>query len=75
MEYSSQGIPLAFFSILGVVLVLRNPIPRFQLIILAEISFVSTRLPHYAPMLYPFMAMLAAVALNWLGKIHQTGDL
>lgn len=73
-----KAFPWPFFSVLGLVLVLRNPIPRSQLIlvgcpliILAEISFVSTRLPHYALMLYPFMAMLAAVALNWLGKIYQ----
>jgi len=73
-----KAFPWAFFSVLGLVLVLRNPIPRYQLIlvgcpliILAEISFVSTRLPHYALMLYPFMAMLAAVALDWLGRIYQ----
>jgi 4-amino-4-deoxy-L-arabinose transferase-like glycosyltransferase len=44
------------------------------LIILAEISFVSTRLPHYALILYPFMALLAAVALDWLGKMYQSGE-
>lgn len=73
-----KAFPWPFFSVLGLVLVLRNPVPRSQLIlvgcpliILAEISFVSTRLPHYALMLYPFMAMLAAVALDWLGRIYQ----
>lgn len=72
-----KAFPWAFFSVLGLVVVLRNS-HRYQLIlvgcplvILAEISFVSTRLPHYALMLYPFMAMLAAVAFDWLGRIYQ----
>lgn len=72
-----KAFPWAFFSVLGLVVVLRNP-SRYQLIlvgcplvILVEISFISTRLPHYALMLYPFMAMLAAVALDWLGRIYQ----
>ena len=73
-----KAFPWPFFSVLGLNLVLRNPIPRYQLIlvgcplvILAEISLISTRLPHYALMLYPFLAILAAVALDWLARIYQ----
>lgn len=73
-----KAFPWPFFSVLGLSLVLRNPIPRYQLIlvgcplvILAEISLISTRLPHYALMLYPFLALLAAVALDWLARIYQ----
>jgi len=72
-----KAFPWPFFSVLGLILVLRNP-PQYQLIlvgcpllILVEISFVSTRLPHYALVLYPFLAMLAAVALERLAQIYQ----
>ncbi|MGB3759801.1 MAG: glycosyltransferase family 39 protein [Rivularia sp. (in: cyanobacteria)] len=41
----------------------------FPLIFLLEISIFSTRTSHYSLCLYPFIALLAAVALNWLGKI------
>ncbi|MEB3181675.1 MAG: glycosyltransferase family 39 protein [Nostocaceae cyanobacterium] len=44
------------------------------LIMLVQISLVSTRLPHYALVLYPFMALLAAVALEWLGKMYETRE-
>lgn len=41
----------------------------FPLILFTEISIFSTRLSHYSLCLYPFMALLAAVGLSWLGKI------
>lgn len=41
----------------------------FPLILFFELSIFSTRLSHYSLCLYPFIALLAAVALSWLGKI------
>ncbi|MCJ8281153.1 MAG: glycosyltransferase family 39 protein [Rivularia sp. ALOHA_DT_140] len=40
----------------------------FPLILFIELSIFSTRLSHYSLCLYPCIAILAAVALNWLGK-------
>jgi len=73
-----KAFPWPFFSFLGLILVWRKSPYRLiligcPLVILAEISCVATRLPHYALMLYPFMAMLAAVALDWLGMIYERG--
>ena len=41
----------------------------FPLFLFIELSIFSTRLSHYSLCLYPFVALLAAVGLNWLGKI------
>ncbi|MEB3218805.1 MAG: glycosyltransferase family 39 protein [Nostocales cyanobacterium 94392] len=41
----------------------------FPLILFIELSIFSTRLSHYSLSLYPFIALLAAVGLNWLGNI------
>lgn len=41
----------------------------FPLILFIELSIFSTRLSHYSLALYPFIALLAAVGLNWLGNI------
>jgi len=41
----------------------------FPLILFIQLSIFSTRLSHYSLSLYPFIALLAAVGLNWLGKI------
>ncbi|WP_341527525.1 glycosyltransferase family 39 protein [Nostoc sp. UHCC 0302] len=75
-----KSFPWFFFSLLGLVLVLRRPIPRYHLILVgfplvmfAELSLFSTRLSHYSLCIYPFIAMLAAVGLNWLGRIYETG--
>ncbi|MBD2353363.1 glycosyltransferase family 39 protein [Tolypothrix sp. FACHB-123] len=75
-----KSFPWFFFSLLGLAVVIRHPIPRYQLILvgfplvlLAELSIFSTRLSHYALCLYPFIALLAAVALDWLGNIYQMG--
>ncbi|MEH2247867.1 glycosyltransferase family 39 protein [Nostoc sp.] len=74
------AFPWAFFGILGLVLTLRRPIPRYQLILVGfplvlfcELSLFSTRFPHYSLCLYPFIALFASVGLNWLGNIYQTG--
>ncbi|WP_414549312.1 ArnT family glycosyltransferase [Anabaena sp. CCY 0017] len=70
-----KSFPWFFLALLGLVLLLRRPIPRYQLILVgfpvtlfAELSFFSTRLSHYSLCLYPFIAMLAAVGLSWLEK-------
>jgi 4-amino-4-deoxy-L-arabinose transferase-like glycosyltransferase len=75
-----KSFPWFFFSLGGLAVVLHRPIPRYQLIItgfplilFAELSIFSTRLSHYALCLYPFIALLAAVGLDWLGKMYQTG--
>ncbi|MBD6615876.1 glycosyltransferase family 39 protein [Komarekiella sp. 'clone 1'] len=75
-----KSFPWFFLSLLGLVLALRRPLPRYHLILVgfplvlfAELSLFSTRLPHYSLCLYPFIAMLAAVGLNWLGRIYQIG--
>ena len=69
-----KAFPWFFLSILGLILLLRRPLPRYQLILVgfpvmlfAELSFFSTRLSHYSLCLYPFIALLAAVGLSWLG--------
>lgn len=74
------AFPWAFFGILGLVSTLRRPIPRYQLILVGfplvlfcELSIFSSRFPHYSLCLYPFIALLASVGLNWLGNIYQTG--
>jgi len=74
----AKAFPWAFFGLLGLGIALRNPIPRYQLILVAfpillfaQISLFSTRIPHYALSLYPFIALLAAIALDWLGKTYQ----
>lgn len=75
-----KAFPWFFFSLLGLFLACRRPIPRYQLILVGfplilfvELSLFSTRLPHYSLLLYPFIAMLAAVGLDWLGKIFRWG--
>jgi len=76
----AKAFPWFFFALLGLVLLLRRPIPRYQLILVgfplvlfAELSIFSTRLPHYSLALYPFIAMLASVGLDWLGGIFSKG--
>jgi 4-amino-4-deoxy-L-arabinose transferase-like glycosyltransferase len=73
-----KSFPWFFFALLGLTLVIRNPIPRYQLllvgfplILFTEISLFSTRFSHYSLCLYPFIAMFAAVGLDWLGKIYD----
>ncbi|WP_414529455.1 ArnT family glycosyltransferase [Nodularia chucula] len=70
-----KAFPWFFFGILGLVLLLRRPLPRYQLILVGfpitlfgELSIFSTRLSHYSLCLYPFIAMLAAVGLSWFAE-------
>ncbi|MBK1986131.1 glycosyltransferase family 39 protein [Sphaerospermopsis aphanizomenoides BCCUSP55] len=77
-----KSFPWFFCSILGLVLVIRKPILRYQLLLVGfpitlftEITIFSTRLAHYSLCLYPFMAMLAAVGLDWLANIYQQGKI
>ncbi|MCC5615792.1 glycosyltransferase family 39 protein [Nostoc sp. CHAB 5836] len=77
---SLKAFPWAFFGLLGLFLTFRRPIPRYQLLLVGfplllfvELSVFSTRYPHYSLCLYPFIAFFAAVGLNWLGNIYQTG--
>ncbi|MBA2750226.1 MAG: glycosyltransferase family 39 protein [Tatlockia sp.] len=74
----ARTFPWAFMALLGIKVALSNPMHRYQLILVGfpivlfiEISLFSTRLPHYALSLYPFVALLAALALAWLSKIYQ----
>lgn len=75
-----KAFPWFFFSILGLAIVIRRPIPRYQLILVGfplvlftELSIFSTRLSHYSLCLYPFIAWFSAVALDWLGRIYTIG--
>lgn len=68
-----KAFPWFFFSIFGIVFLLRHPLPRYQLIIIGlpltlftQLSLFSTRISHYSLSLYPFIALLAAVGLDWL---------
>ncbi|MBW4664889.1 MAG: glycosyltransferase family 39 protein [Chroococcus sp. CMT-3BRIN-NPC107] len=77
-----KAFPWAFMGLIGLKIALSNPIPRYQLILVGfpvilfiEISLFSTRIPHYALSLYPFIALLAALGLDWLGKNYQTKSL
>ncbi|KAF3887044.1 MULTISPECIES: ArnT family glycosyltransferase [Nostocales] len=70
-----RAFPWFFVSLLGLGVVMRRPVPRhhlilvgFPLTLLVELTLFPTRLPHYSLALYPFIALLAAVGLNWLGK-------
>jgi 4-amino-4-deoxy-L-arabinose transferase-like glycosyltransferase len=76
----AKAFPWFFFALLGLILLLRRPIPRYQLILVgfplvlfAELSIFSTRLPHYSLALYPFIALLASMGLDWLGGIFSKG--
>ncbi|MBW4594522.1 MAG: glycosyltransferase family 39 protein [Brasilonema angustatum HA4187-MV1] len=72
-DIAVKGFPWVLFCLLGLFLTIRRPIPRYQLVLVgypltlfAELSLFSTRLSHYSLLLYPFIALLAAVGLNWL---------
>ncbi|MDB9309430.1 glycosyltransferase family 39 protein [Aphanizomenon sp. CS-733/32] len=73
-----KSFPWPLFSILGVFLVCRRSLIKNILILVVcpviiflEISIVSTRLPHYTLIVCPWMAILAAIALDWLGEIYN----
>ncbi|MBF2009017.1 MAG: glycosyltransferase family 39 protein [Chlorogloeopsis fritschii C42_A2020_084] len=74
-----KAFPWFFFSLLGLFLAYRRPLPRynsiligFPLVLFVELSLFSTRLSHYSLLLYPFIALLAAVGLDWLGWVYDT---
>lgn len=78
----AKAFPWAFMGLLGLKIAINNPVPRYQLLLVGfpivlfiEISLFSTRIPHYALSLYPFIALLAAIALDWLGKNYQNKSL
>jgi 4-amino-4-deoxy-L-arabinose transferase-like glycosyltransferase len=71
-----KSFPWFFFAILGFFSIIRRPqqqykslLVGFPVILLIELSLISTRLSHYSLCLYPFVALLAAVGLNAL--THQ----
>lgn len=73
-----NAFPWSLFAILGGVLVgrrwnfsYRSLCLGFPLLLLLEISLVSTRTPRYSLAMYPFMALLAAVALQWLSQVYS----
>jgi 4-amino-4-deoxy-L-arabinose transferase-like glycosyltransferase len=73
-----KSFPWCLFGILGLILVIRRPLPNYKLLLVGfpiflftELSLFSTRLSHYSLILYPFIAMFAAVGLDWLGKIYN----
>ncbi len=77
-----KAFPWFFFAIIGIFLTWRRPIYRYQLILVGlplvlfcEISIFSTRLPHYSLSLYPFIALLAALGLVWLGNVGFDGKM
>jgi 4-amino-4-deoxy-L-arabinose transferase-like glycosyltransferase len=74
-----KAFPWALFGLLGFLLTVRRPIPRYHLILVGfplvfflELSFFSTRLSHYSLCVSLFIAFFASVGLNWLGNIYQT---
>lgn len=69
----ANTFPWIFFSLLGLWVLWRRPVPNYQwlvvgypLLFFVGISAFSTRLPHYALLLYPWLAILAAVGVEWL---------
>ncbi|MBE9052879.1 glycosyltransferase family 39 protein [Nostocales cyanobacterium LEGE 11386] len=77
-----KAFPWFFFSLFGLILAWRRPLPRYHLILVgfplvlfAELSLFSTRLSHYSLCLYPFIALLAAVGLDCLGRIYRDGEM
>jgi 4-amino-4-deoxy-L-arabinose transferase-like glycosyltransferase len=74
--------PWVFFALIGLWLLLRSPVPRYQalvvgfpLVFFCTICLFSTRLPHYALLLYPFISLGASVALCQLGTTKPNPTL
>ncbi len=80
---SLSSFPWFIFAIIGVFHCFQQPYLKYKLLILGlplimlgELSLVSTRLAHYSLITYPFWAILAAVGIDWLidenrGKINS----
>jgi 4-amino-4-deoxy-L-arabinose transferase-like glycosyltransferase len=76
---SLKSFPWFFLAMLGLIIKLQKPLPKYQLLLVAfpivlflELTFFSTRLSHYSLCLYPFIAILAAIGLDHLSKIYQS---
>jgi 4-amino-4-deoxy-L-arabinose transferase-like glycosyltransferase len=74
-----KSFPWTFFAIYGAFLTFRQPLPKYQLLLVGfpltlfiELSIFSTRLSHYSLLLYPFLGLLGAIALNELANIFLT---
>lgn len=70
-----RAFPWSLFAILGGLICWFGFDTRCRLLfiiapclILLQLSIFSTRIPHYAMSLYPFLAILAAIALLWLAR-------
>ncbi|MBD2301390.1 glycosyltransferase family 39 protein [Nostoc sp. FACHB-190] len=73
-----KSFPWFFFSVLGLFIACHRPISNYHLLLVGfpivlftELSLFSTRLSHYSLSLYPFIALLAALGLDWLSKIYE----
>ncbi|BAZ07332.1 ArnT family glycosyltransferase [Calothrix sp. NIES-3974] len=74
-----KSFPWGLFAILGGVICVRTSVSNyksillgFPLVLLIQLSLVSTRLSHYSLLLYPFIAFLAAIGLDKLSHIWFT---
>ncbi len=63
---------------MGLFLIFYSPLPRYNFLLagfpvslFVELSLFSTRLPHYSLVMYPFIALLAALGLDWLSRIEE----
>ena len=69
LSVSASSFPWGLIAVGGLVIAWRNKIKYYYLlagfptVVFGLISIYSTRLPHYALLLYPFLALLAALAL------------
>jgi 4-amino-4-deoxy-L-arabinose transferase-like glycosyltransferase len=79
---SAKSFPWCLFAILGLFIAIYHPKIKHKLIVIgfpiflfAELSIFSTRLSHYSLCLYPFIALLAAIALDTLTKIFIYVDI
>ncbi|NET74165.1 MAG: glycosyltransferase family 39 protein, partial [Sphaerospermopsis sp. SIO1G2] len=77
-----MSFPWFFFAVFGLVSVIRYPTSKylfllvgFPVVLLMEISLFTTRFSHYSLGIYPFIAMLAAIGLDWLGKFYELKKL
>lgn len=81
-----NSFPWSVFAMIGMVLIWKKLIFQDQinqdqvkhrllclgypLLLLLEISFVGTRTPRYSLAMYPFLAIHAGVALDWLSHVY-----
>jgi hypothetical protein len=70
-----RSFPWSLFALLGGLICWFGFGRRCQLILIVapllmvlQLTIFSTRIPHYAMSLYPFIAILAAIALMWLAR-------